>query len=55
MQKNKKAYKYLGESINQFPNQGIFLSKLNQIGFENTSVINLFNGVVAIHKGFKIL
>ena len=53
--KNKKAYKYLEESISQFPNQGILLSKLDQIGFENTSVINLFNGIVSIHKGFKIL
>ena len=53
--KNKKAYKYLEESISQFPNQDILLSKLNQIGFENTSVINLFNGIVSIHKGFKIL
>ena len=52
---NKKAYKYLDESISQFPNQGILLSKLNKIGFENTSVINLFNGIVSIHKGFKIL
>ena len=53
--KNKKAYKYLEESIDQFPDQKILLSKLNQIGFENTSVINLFNGIVSIHKGFKIL
>ena len=53
--RNKKAYKYLEESIDQFPNQKILLSKLNQIGFENTSVINLFNGIVSIHKGFKIL
>ena len=53
--KNKKAYKYLEESISQFPNQDILLSKLNKIGFENTSVINLFNGIVSIHKGFKIL
>ena len=52
--KNKKAYKYLEESIHQFPKQEILLSKLNQIGFENTSIINLFNGIVSIHKGFKI-
>ena len=53
--KNKKAYKYLEESISEFPNQNILLSKLNEIGFKNTSVINLFNGIVSIHKGFKIL
>ena len=33
----------------------VLLSKLNQCGFKNTSVINLFNGIVSIHKGFKIL
>ena len=53
--KNKNAYKYLDESIDQFPNQEILLSKLNHIGFENISVINFFNGIVSIHKGFKIL
>ena len=53
--KNKKAYKYLEESISQFPNQNVLLSKLNEKGFKNTSVINLFNGIVSIHKGFKVL
>ena len=53
--KNKEAYKYLDESISQFPNQEILSSQLNQIGFNNISVINIFNGIVAIHKGFKIL
>ena len=53
--KNKEAYKYLEESISQFPNQSTLLSKLNKLGFKNTSVINLFDGIVAIHKGFKIL
>ena len=51
---NKNAYKYLEESISQFPNQNILLSKINQTGFKNTSVINFFNGIVSIHKGFKI-
>ena len=53
--KNKEAYKYLEESISKFPNQEILSSQLNQIGFNNISVINIFNGIVAIHKGFKIL
>ena len=52
--KNKSAYKYLGKSINQFPHQEILLSKLNKLGFVNTSVISLFNGIVSIHKAFKI-
>ena len=53
--KNKKAYQYLEESISRFPNQRVLLSKLKKRGFENTSVLNLFNGIVSIHKCFKIL
>ena len=52
--KNKKAYRYLEESIEQFPHQNILLAKLSELGFVNTSVINLFNGIVSIHKGYKI-
>ena len=51
---NKNAYKYLEESISQFPNQKILLDKINNAGFEKTSYINLFDGIVSIHIGFKI-
>jgi len=51
---NKNAYKYLEESISQFPNQNILLDKINNVGFEKTSYINLFDGIVSIHIGFKI-
>ena len=52
--KNKNAYKYLDESITQFPNQKILLSKLEQLGFKKISITNLFNGIISIHQGFKI-
>ena len=52
--KNKNAYKYLDESITQFPNQKILLSKLEQLGFKEISITNLFNGIISIHQGFKI-
>ena len=52
---NKQAYKYLEESISQFPNQEILLEKIKKIGFENVTFTNLFNGIVSIHKGYKIL
>ena len=52
---NKQAYKYLEESISQFPNQEILLEKIKNIGFENVTFTNLFNGIVSIHKGYKIL
>ena len=51
---NRNAYKYLEESISQFPNQKILLDKINNVGFEKTSYINLFDGIVSIHMGFKI-
>ena len=51
---NKNAYKYLEESISQFPNQKILLDKIKNVGFAKTSYINLFDGIVSIHMGFKI-
>ena len=52
--KNKNAYKYLQESINQFPQQDIFLDKINSIGFKETNYTNIFDGIVSIHRGYKI-
>ena len=51
--KNKDAYKYLEESITQFPNQETLLNQLNKVGFKETKYINIFDGIVSIHKGFK--
>ena len=51
--KNKKAYRYLEESINQFPHQDILLDEINRVGFDKTNYTNLFDGIVSIHKGFK--
>ena len=52
--KNKKAYKYLEESITLFPDQNELLNHLKKIGFFETKYINIFNGIVAIHTGYKI-
>tara|TARA_Y100001970_G_scaffold220852_1_gene271355 strand:- start:556 stop:1185 length:630 start_codon:yes stop_codon:yes gene_type:complete len=51
--KDKDAYKYLGESIDLFPSQSELSNILISCGFENVKSINLFNGIVAIHTGFK--
>ena len=51
---NEKAYQYLQESIDQFPNQEEFLSSLTQIGFYRTKYLNMFNGIVSVHIGYKI-
>ena len=52
--KNKNAYMYLEESISQFPHQDILLNEINNAKFENTSYKNIFNGIVSIHRGYKI-
>ena len=52
--KNRNAYEYLGESISLFPDQVKLLDHLKQIGFCETKYINMFNGIVSVHIGFKI-
>lgn len=52
--KNKQAYKYLEESIDQFPDQEELLINIKKIGFEKVKYLNMFNGIVSIHSGFKI-
>ena len=51
---NKDAYSYLSESIDLFPNQEELKNKLIKVGFINVSYINLFNGIVSVHEGYKI-
>ncbi len=50
---NKNAYKYLSESIDMFPDQENLKRKLEIIGFKSVKFINLFDGIIAIHTGFK--
>ena len=50
---DRNAYKYLSESIDLFPNQEELIKILKSYGFENVNSINLFNGIVAIHTGYK--
>ena len=52
---NKRhAYSYLEESIDQFPNQKILLSAIKKTGFNESKYLNMFNGIVSLHSGFKI-
>ena len=51
--KDKNAYKYLSESIDLFPTQEELKKVLISCGFEKVKSINLFNGIVAIHTGYK--
>jgi len=51
--KDKEAYEYLSESIDIFPNQEQLSNLLISCGFDSVNSINLFNGIVAIHSGYK--
>ncbi len=50
---NKFAYDYLVESILNFPNQIQLTKKLTQAGFKTTKVIDIIDGVAAIHISKK--
>ena len=52
--KDKNAYKYLSESIDLFPSQEELSKNLLDCGFTKVETINLFNGIVAIHTGYKL-
>ena len=52
--KDKNAYKYLSESIDLFPSQEELSKNLSDCGFTKVETINLFNGIVAIHTGYKL-
>ena len=52
--KDKNAYKYLSESIDLFPSQEELSKNLLDCGFAKVETTNLFNGIVAIHTGYKL-
>ncbi len=52
--KDKNAYNYLSESIDLFPSQEELSKNLHDCGFTKVETINLFNGIVAIHTGYKL-
>ena len=52
--KNRQAYRYLEESIDQFPSQEELLTAISEIGFKETKYLNMFNGIIAVHSGFKV-
>ena len=50
---NQKAYNYLNESIDMFPNQKDLKKRIERAGFKSVKFTNLFDGIVSIHTGFK--
>lgn len=47
------SYRYLAESIRQFPDQQTLLGMLRAAGLEDCRHYNLSGGIVALHKGFR--
>ena len=52
--KDKNAYEYLSESIDLFPSQEELSKNLLDCGFTKVETVNLLNGIVAIHTGYKL-
>lgn len=51
--KNQFAYDYLIESIKKFPNQVELSKKIRKAGFKETKVIDIIDGIAAIHISEK--
>jgi demethylmenaquinone methyltransferase/2-methoxy-6-polyprenyl-1,4-benzoquinol methylase len=51
---NAEAYRYLVESIRQFPSQERFARLIREAGFARVSYRNLTGGIAAIHSGWRI-
>lgn len=50
---NPDAYRYLADSINDWPDQGTLSQWLRGAGFTRVAHRNLTSGVVALHRGHK--
>ncbi|MEM1370900.1 MAG: bifunctional demethylmenaquinone methyltransferase/2-methoxy-6-polyprenyl-1,4-benzoquinol methylase UbiE [Pseudomonadota bacterium] len=48
------SYRYLVESIRQFPKQDLFADMVRTAGFEQVKFRNMTAGVAALHSGWKI-
>ncbi|CAF3066539.1 unnamed protein product [Rotaria sp. Silwood2] len=51
---NESAYRYLVESISNFPEQDKFSVMLKDAGFSRVEYKNLTCGITAIHSGYKL-
>ena len=51
--RNKKAYKYLNNSVQAFPDRKIFLDIMNKAGFSKTYYKSLSLGICCIYCGSK--
>jgi demethylmenaquinone methyltransferase / 2-methoxy-6-polyprenyl-1,4-benzoquinol methylase len=52
--RDEASYRYLAESIRQFPNQQTLLGMLQEAGLEQCRYHNLSGGIVALHRGYRL-
>lgn len=50
---DEKSYRYLAESIRQFPPQDELADRMEKAGFSNVSYTNFSGGICAVHQGIK--
>ncbi|MGR8980247.1 MAG: bifunctional demethylmenaquinone methyltransferase/2-methoxy-6-polyprenyl-1,4-benzoquinol methylase UbiE [Gammaproteobacteria bacterium] len=52
--KDEGSYRYLAESIRMHPKQEELKSMMENAGFERCEYYNMTQGIVAVHRGYKI-
>jgi demethylmenaquinone methyltransferase / 2-methoxy-6-polyprenyl-1,4-benzoquinol methylase len=52
--KDEDSYRYLAESIRMHPKQDELKSMMEAAGFERCEYFNMTQGIVAVHRGYKI-
>jgi demethylmenaquinone methyltransferase/2-methoxy-6-polyprenyl-1,4-benzoquinol methylase len=52
--RDASSYRYLAESIRQFPGQEVLAGMLRLAGFSRVTVRNLSGGIAAIHSGWRL-
>lgn len=51
--KDADSYEYLAESIRMHPDQETLKQMMQDAGLEQVDYINMTDGVVALHRGYK--
>jgi demethylmenaquinone methyltransferase/2-methoxy-6-polyprenyl-1,4-benzoquinol methylase len=51
--RDEASYRYLAESIRQFPKQETLLEMMREAGLEGCRYHNLTGGIVAVHRGYR--
>ncbi len=52
---DEASYRYLAESIRKHPDQAALKTMMEEAGYQRVQYYNLTGGVVALHRGYKLL